>query len=396
MGMKKHHLIVTFYFRPDLCAGSFRNTAFVESLRDKVGPEDTITVFTTSPNRYKSHQVAAPALEEDGPQVQIHRFPIPKHASGFRDQIFSFLAFYRAALRKARGLAYDAVYASSSRLFTAYLGSVLSRRRKVPLFLDMRDLFRENICEILSNPIARIVLNDSLRLVERRAFRRACHINLVSEGFRKDFEPWKRPLTFFTNGIDSTFEEIPLEGPGVSAEGRKVVIYAGNLGEGQGLHLIIPDLAKAFPDQFEFQIFGDGGKRGALEEAVKAKSLRNVLIYDPVNREDLTKIYLESDFLFVHLNRLKAFEKALPSKVFEYGAIGKPIIAGVAGYAREFIEKYLPDTLIFEPCNGSEAIRKLSEWDPPASPINRRKFIEKFDRGNIMDRLSDTYLQAVK
>jgi glycosyltransferase involved in cell wall biosynthesis len=327
--------------------------------------------------------------------VEVHRFPILAHASGFRDQIFSFRGFHSADIRKAREIKYDAVYASSSRLFTAYLGAALAEKRKASLFLDMRDLFRENICEIIQNPMGRLTLNAFLRAVEHRTFKRACHINLVSEGFREDFECWNRPLTFFTNGIDSTFEGLSYADTNNHHERPMVITYAGNIGEGQGLHQIIPVLASAFPDRFKFKIYGDGGKRAVLEDAVQAMGLNNVFINDPVDRERLNGIYAKSDFLFVHLNRLKAFEKALPSKIFEYGAIGKPIIAGLAGYARHFVKENLPDVLVFDPCDSREAIQKLENWSIPKDPLDRRQFRETFNRKNIMEHLAETYLQSV-
>ena len=41
--------------------------------------------------------------------------------------------------------------------------------------------------------------------------------------------------------------------------------------------------------------------------------------------------------LFLHLGAVPAFEKVLPSKLFEYAALGKPVLAGVAGYAADFV-----------------------------------------------------------
>ena len=53
---------------------------------------------------------------------RIDRIRIPEHKSGFVDQARSFRVFYKEALRLAGKERYDLVYASSSRLFTAFLG----------------------------------------------------------------------------------------------------------------------------------------------------------------------------------------------------------------------------------------------------------------------------------
>ena len=59
-------------------------------------------------------------------------------------------------------------------------------------------------------------------------------------------------------------------------------------------------------------------------------------IIDPVSRSDLFDEYKNADVLFLHLNDYAAFRKVLPSKIFEYAATGKPILAGVAGYMQNF------------------------------------------------------------
>ncbi len=46
-------LVLSFYFRPDLSAGSFRTTAFVDALREKMPIHGQIDVLTTLPSHYK-------------------------------------------------------------------------------------------------------------------------------------------------------------------------------------------------------------------------------------------------------------------------------------------------------------------------------------------------------
>nr|WP_275106730.1 glycosyltransferase [Oceanipulchritudo coccoides] len=176
-----------------------------------------------------------------------------------------------------------------------------------------------------------------------------------------------------------------------SIDGRKVITYAGNMGEGQGLDRIIPDAAKALESHYVFHLYGDGGTRKRLTSRIEELNISNVVLHDPVKRDELLDVYRKSDFLFVHLNRLKAFEKALPSKFFEYGAIGLPIIAGVAGYAREFVRDNLPDAILFDPCDSPQLTEKLLNFRD--SQIDRSEFIKKFKRTSIMSELADLYLK---
>ena len=56
-------LLLSFYFAPDLSAGSFRNTAFVESLKRKLPTGSEIDVVTTLPNRYAGYSAEAREYE---------------------------------------------------------------------------------------------------------------------------------------------------------------------------------------------------------------------------------------------------------------------------------------------------------------------------------------------
>jgi len=50
----------------------------------------------------------------------------------------------------------------------------------------------------------------------------------------------------------------------------------------------------------------------------------------PANRFKLITNYLKSHILVLHLNDYPAIKIVLPSKIFEYVVIGKPVWAGVS------------------------------------------------------------------
>ena len=136
MAMKRI-LLLSFYYQPDLSAGSFRCTALVEELA-KTGA--SIHVITTTPNRYESFMVKANESETKD-NVSINRIIIPSHKSGMVDQIKAFYTFYRSAKELATVNDYDLIVATSSRLFTAFLGARISRKKRIPLYLDMKNRF---------------------------------------------------------------------------------------------------------------------------------------------------------------------------------------------------------------------------------------------------------------
>jgi len=91
-----------------------------------------------------------------------------------------------------------------------------------------------------------------------------------------------------------------------------------------------------------------------------------------------------------------AFKKVLPSKIFEYAATGKPIIAGVGGYAKEFLEKYVEGTLLFEPCNAKELADELKINSLSKEAVNRENFNNKYARSSIMNEMAAYILESYR
>ncbi|MEZ0483474.1 glycosyltransferase family 4 protein [Fibrella aquatica] len=385
-------LLLTYYFSPDLSAGSFRNTPLAYELARQVGDTGTVHVITTQPNRYASFRAEAAAEEQQG-NLRINRISVPNHNGGFIDQIRSYLHFYRQAYALTRNETYDVVVASSSRLFSAFLGAQLARQRQLPLVLDIRDLFRENILELLKNPLAKIALAPTLQAIERYTFGYARHINMVSEGFNDYFAKYQQAsYSYFTNGIDDHFLNLPPTPDTGQQRNHRTILYAGNIGEGQGLEKIVPAVAKLLGPTYRFVIIGDGGTKSRLERVVAELDLHNVDIRQPVDRTALLNEYKKADYLFLHLNNLKAFERCLPSKLFEYAATDKPVLAGVAGYTAQFISQHVPNSFVFNPGDATALTTYLQKT--PYQNTVRTAFIDQFRRQTIIRSLAGQIVQA--
>ena len=388
-------LYLTFYHEPDIGPGAFRNTALVNELARQLEPGSQIHVLTTQPNRYKSFRPQAPEREEythANCSVTIERVQIPAHANGWFSQIRSFMTYFRQVHKFAQHGQYDLVVASSSRLFTAFLGAKLARKQRIPLFLDIRDLFREAILDVLGQGPIRILLSPLLKLIEQYTFGYARHINLVSEGFRPYFKSFSSATySFFTNGIDDAFLKIPTDSPQPRPPCR-TILYAGNIGDGQRLHTIIPQAARQLGSAYRFVVIGDGGARHKLEKAIRADNITNVTIRPSVQRLALLAEYQRADYLFVHLSDIDACRRVLPSKLFEYGATDKPILAGVAGYAASFIRQHLPNSILFNPGDVDAFVRQLRET--PYRTQVRTDFRGQFERKAISKGLARQILQT--
>jgi glycosyltransferase involved in cell wall biosynthesis len=385
-------LILSFYYPPDLSAGSIRVIGLVKALIAMAGKDAQIEVVTTQPNRYQGFGVTV-CDYENSERLKIHRIKISKHNSGMLDQARSFIFYAYEAQKIVKNQQYDFIFSTSSRLMTAALGAWVSSCKNIPLYLDIRDIFVDTIKDVMPKKFAHFLI-PIFSLIERFTIGHAAHINLVSPGFKNYFKSRysNKSFSYYMNGIDEDFipNNTQLKNNNVTkkiSEEPVRILYAGNIGEGQGLHKIIPKLAKKLGDRVVLRLIGGGGRLKELQSALKLMEVNNVEVVPPIARIDLIREYEAADVLFLHLNNYEAFEKVLPSKVFEYAASGKPILAGVSGYAAQFFIQEISNSAIFTPCDvdgAVEAFESLSIRD-----INRQKFIEKFLRKTIMKNLCE-------
>ena len=185
-----------------------------------------------------------------------------------------------------------------------------------------------------------------LKKIELKTFNYAKPINLISEGFKEYFLNFKGVnFSFFSNGIDDEFIELNNSQSKKNTNDKKLIIYAGNIGEGQGLHKIVPQTAKILGEGYTFLIYGDGGAKIKLQNEINNLNIKNVVLKEPVSRTELKIIYNNADYLFLHLNDYSAFKKVLPSKIFELATYPKIILAGVSGFSSYFIKNEVTTVL---------------------------------------------------
>ena len=391
----KRILYLSFLYEPDLSACSFRNSTLSKELAKQLeGIDCQIDLYTTMPNRYSTFLKEANNIQING-NLTIFRIDIPAHKSGFIDQIKSFTTFFFNVLNATKNTKYDLVFVSTGRFFSSYLGYRIAKRNKAKLYLDIRDIFIDTISDVIKSKLSKFFLIPILKNLEKKVFNYANHINLISQGFREYFKEYNLPnYSNYTNGIDDEFIVESVIGNKLNLTPPFTILYAGNFGEGQGLHKIIPQASQILGDNYKFILIGDGGAKANLLYEIDNLKLNNIIIRNPIARKELFIEYLNADILFVHLNDYNAFKKVLPSKIFELATFNKPIFAGVAGYAKEFIEKEISHSIVFKPCDVNQFVKELTEFKFPHN-INRNNFQNKFKRSEINNLMAKSILSYI-
>ena len=146
----------------------------------------------------------------------------------------------------------------------------------------------------------------------------------------KNISPKK--IFFIPNWIDTTpyinIRETGIYKKKYGLEGKFVFLFAGVIGPGQGLHLLIDALitAKNIPDDICFLIVGTGSEKKSLEKIVKKHSIKSVLFKPFVSLEDYPFLVKDADVGIVCLDS-KLKTPVVPGKLVAFLAASIPVIA---------------------------------------------------------------------
>jgi glycosyltransferase involved in cell wall biosynthesis len=137
-------------------------------------------------------------------------------------------------------------------------------------------------------------------------------------------------------------------------------MYAGILGYAQGLDVILKSaqITRGQPEII-YIIIGDGPEKQKLVNLSAEFNLDNLKFIGNIPRAQMSLAIAACDAYIVPLKKNDLFLGAIPSKLFEPLAMGKPILLGVDGEARElFIEKG-KGGLFFTPEDATELSEKV-------------------------------------
>ena len=335
---------------------------------------------------------------------EVFRFYTPEHNNSFLKQFISYCFFAVSAFKYAYSnrKKFDIVFATSSRLGTGFLGFLVSKVTGKPLFLDIRDIFSDNLSSIsLFKEFIGGTLVKLFSRIESRIVSHAKWVNFVSPGFftYPHIKKLDKNIHLFTNGIDDIFvnnRKAISQMVYTKVENRSITItYAGNIGFGQGLELIVLPLANHYKNKIQFQLIGDGSSVDLIKAGILEDGLNNIDLIPPVDRSKLLRYYNNADMFLLQLNDIPAFKKVLPSKIFDYGSFDKPMLAGVQGVANTFIKENLPDAFLFDPGDVKYVLKYIDTILENGFPlINNEHFIEKFSRENIMNDMLSSILSS--
>jgi glycosyltransferase involved in cell wall biosynthesis len=394
-------LLVTHYFPPEIGAPQARLS---EMATWWASCGDEVTVLTGMPN----HPTGVVPAEYRGCLRTVEQPPAGYRVirtwlyatpnEGFVKKTIGHLSFMLTSVLlggRVSGPA-DVVVVSSPTFFSIFAAWVLARARRVPLVVEVRDLWPAIFVELGVLTDRRLIW--VLEWLERWAYRRAARVVVVSDGFRDDLIRRGVPsakVHTIRNGADvKRFTPGGDPGPGRfrvgATPGEVLVLYLGAHGISQGLDTLVEAAALLRGQPVRVVLVGDGASRRALVAEVADRGLDNVTMLPGVPREDVPALLAAADICIVPLRDLPLFSAFIPSKLFEFLAAGKAVIGALRGEASSILLE--AGALVVEPGDPgalADAITALASDSGRRATmgIEGRMYVtSKFDRRALAGR----------
>ena len=396
-------ILLTQYFPPEIGAPQNRLHAIARSLHAR-GVQ--VTVLTAMPNYpdmriHADHRGRLTSREEmDGLDVRRVWLFVSK-GRGIFARLLNYFSFLIASLlyglfRLKRS---DVLLVESPPLFLGITAMLLAKAKGAKLVFNVSDLWPESAVQLglVKN---RAMIRASTWL-EERCYRSAVLVTGQTKGIVADIRerfPMKR-VEWMPNGVDlDLIDSVRSVGDVRTRYGLGpkdfLIAYTGIIGHAQGLEVVLR-AADVLRERrtVRFLLVGDGPERQRMIDLAAELGLTNVRSIDPMPRMEVLALVAECNAVVVPLRRNDLFKGAIPSKIFEALALGKPLLLGVEGEAHELFIEQGGGGLAFTPedeVSLANAVVRLIE-DPALTDRlgeqGRRYVREEFDRQRINDRL---------
>jgi colanic acid biosynthesis glycosyl transferase WcaI len=239
----------------------------------------------------------------------------------------------------------EIVVATTPQLLCACAGYALARFFRVPFVLEVRDLWPESVLAV--GAMSDNFIIRGLKRTARFLYEHSDRIVTVGQGYaNKIHELYGLPLAamdIVTNGIDaSLFRPGPRDNSVRREYGwgdRFVVMYVGTHGMAHALDKVLETAERLRErEEVRFVFVGEGAEKDGLKRRAAELGLPNVEFIDQQPKERVVEFYAACDLGLVTLRDTPLFQEVLPSKIFEYLGMERPILISVEGQARQVAE----------------------------------------------------------
>ena len=326
-------LLYSISYSPEFAGSGRFNGELTKWLADQGHKVDVITAHPYYPEWEVREEYRGKGwFTERIGNLTVYRTPlyVPKQVTG-KTRILHELSFAANSLvHWARLLfkPYDVLIGVCPPLLAGFVPYLFSRLKRTPFVFHIQDLqvdAARNLGLIKSNKLLKF-----LDGIERYLLRNANHVTSISEGMKRNIlskGTLSERYSMIENWVDiDTFSPLPIQESLRSELGfnatDKIVLYSGNIGEKQGLEILIEVASTLIQySNVIFVVIGEGVARKKMVDQAKEKGLTNLFFFNPVPYDNLPRMLAMADIHLVIQKRATS-DLVMPSKLVNILSIG--------------------------------------------------------------------------
>ncbi|MBQ1024152.1 glycosyltransferase family 4 protein [Micromonospora sp. C95] len=395
------------YFKTPEMSGITRSYEFARRLVDR-GHEVHVITSDTEAVPGRSAVVWRTSVEAG---AVVHWASVPyQNAMGFRDRVSAFGRFARVAASRAAALQQDVVFATSTPLTIAIPGIYSARRRRVPMVLEIRDVWPE--VPIALNVLRSPVTRGAAGMLEGWAYRSAERIIALSPGMADSITRRfpEMSVTVIPNGCDRALFA-PADDAGTALrkvtpwlQHRPLVLYAGTLGFANDVSYVVR-MAAALRDlqpEIRVAIVGTGAEEQKIRELSRTLGVldRNLFMLNQIPKSAVVSMFGAADLALSVVRDNPSMHATSPNKVFDGFAAGRPVGINHEGWLADTLRRSGAG-LVLPADDPAKAGRLVGDFladerrVAAARSAARRLAETEFDRDLLFNRLEQVLLEAV-
>lgn len=336
-----HVLILAQYYPPDLGGSSTRAHNVARGLTRNGVEATVIAAFPHYPHgvvptdyRWKPYR----REQVEGVEV-IRTFMMPIESKGLLYRVFTFVTFILSSLI---GLLLvkdvDVVWAANPDVFSLVPGTLYKRVHRCPLVFNVDDLSMEDVNN-LGMMGSRTVAYRLAKTISTALYKGIDAVTPISPGYFNGIAKFGIPrdkMYFIRSGVDLEVFKQEEKGRG----NKFTVAYSGSFSVAYDFNQVIRAAELLEDEGVEFWIQGKGEQGPRIREAIHESRLSNVILIDAIlTRKQVADFLVKADSLILPLKDFNVPYPGISSKLYEYQALGKPIICCSEGQSAEYIKE---------------------------------------------------------
>lgn len=331
-------LVVTQYFYPE----TFRVNDLSTELAERGHEVDVLTAYPQYPQCriYDGYGFNKP-YQKTWNGVNINRVKVHPRGKTPFGLLYNCYGYVRQAGKWASKCKnkYDAVYVLGNSPVTSCLPALKYKEKfGTPVYFNLQDLWPDNVEHVMGvrnklvlgfiDKIVDKIYNGSDKILcSSKSFVR----NLTERGVAEE------KLVFWPQFCNQPQLDGAVK-PDCYDDDYFNVTFTGNVGEAQGLDLLL-DAAKLLRDKpVRWFIVGDGRAKKRLENRVKEENLEGSIVFTGKVSEGEANRYVGfADCAYLSFANNPVFDMTIPAKLQTYLACGTPVLAAAGGESAEIV-----------------------------------------------------------